>query len=291
MLCTIIYLLYKRRILKIKKMLEEIPNHGINLETRVRDLSLWQKFDLFNEDIYSIYKTKRLTDLSEARFDEGKTCGILFDVLRQKQILHKFEYSDFEILDELIFITKDLKYITGLLYFFRPGIVNPLSDEGRYLQTLHDHRYLTFASLGFQLIYNYWDRLGDLLWRYFETDLEEKKVYFVAVMNKINQAYRNESYQVVMTLYDREIKHLLKTRNQVVHYCQLEAKMYWGAVKYSGNNEKLQELQDEKEAYPDVFSLQLKHFNTAFELVMNLIDTLPDRPTPEGQSETVPDEP
>ncbi len=180
-------------------------------------------FEEFNEQIYAAQAAEGLQNISTVQF-EGKTSVEFFSaVLRKKKSLFPLPYSDFKIHDELDFITKDIKYFTGVLYFLKPYIVDTSRTHGMYRQNLADHRYLTYASSCVQAIYNYWDRIGDLLHLYFQTGLRLDKVYLGMVINNFPVAYKQEpEYIALKELYDNNLNEFLNERNQVVHYYQLE---------------------------------------------------------------------
>ena len=97
-----------------------------------------------------------LTDLRRARQD-GKVINI-FSVIDSKEKLKKF--NTLELNHDLILLTEEIEYFTGLLYFLKPHINNPFNEGKTYLQNLFDKRFLTFANINYQLVYNYWDRMG-----------------------------------------------------------------------------------------------------------------------------------
>ena len=60
-------------------------------------------------------------------------------------------------------------YIISILELLHPNINNAVKEGGTYNQTREDHLYLRYAGFGFQAIYNYWDRIGDILDIFFHT--------------------------------------------------------------------------------------------------------------------------
>jgi hypothetical protein len=82
--------------------------------------------------------------------------------------------------DDLFFISNDLVHFTSLLFLLRPFINNAMQEAGTYQQNWYDARYLSYASVLYSAVYNFWDRIGDLLHCFFATRLPAKKVYFVA---------------------------------------------------------------------------------------------------------------
>lgn len=237
------------------------------------------KFVEFDNEVRKLYDSIPLRHLSMIEFDGKNSATIFSEILRKKTPVRPLPFSDFKIHDELDFITKDIKYLTALTYFFRPYIDNPYRD-GVYHQTITDKRYLMFTSLTVQCIYNFWDRIGDLLDLYFRTGLPDTSIYFGRVLNNMPKDYKeNDYYTVLYKIYKEELTPFIATRDEVVHYYQLECKMYWGAIEHISNREELKKLQNEKDAYPDLFKKHLELTFVGFENVLRLIDLLPDTVT------------
>ena len=53
--------------------------------------------------------------------------------------------------------------------------------------------------------------------------------------------------------------------------------MYTGTFIHHRRDDKLKELQDEKEGYPEFFKFQMELTIKGFELTLKLIDELPDK--------------
>ncbi|MCD9015193.1 Cthe_2314 family HEPN domain-containing protein [Parachryseolinea silvisoli] len=241
-------------------------------------------FREFNEQIFATYKEFALQSLIDNKFDGQDTAVFLSDILRRKRPLHAIPYSYFKIHDEFNFISNDLKYVTGILYILRPFIVNTQASGGTYHQTLEDRRYLEYANFGLQIIYNFWDRIGDLLHLYFDTSFPITNVIFGKILSQIKDPYNSDPshilndpiYKQLKDLYDTDLKAILKERNNAVHHFQLEAQHYWGNLEYR-NDPRNVDLNTTKQRYPDFFKKHLELFFQGFELALKLIDQLPDR--------------
>jgi hypothetical protein len=236
-----------------------------------------EAFREFDRQFRKTYDDLDLKYLSEHDFGSENSGQFICRIETRKNI-HPFPYSIFKIHDELNFITMDIKYITGMLFLLRPYINNTYEDDGYYHQTNEDHRYLMFANFGLQSVYNFWDRLGDLLFLFFETGLKPDQVYFGRVMNNMAPKWKvTKPYIALKELYDQEVKSFLDTRHEAVHHFQLECKFYWGNVEYNNNRSKLKELNEEKYSYADKMSNSLGNCAKAFKMTIDLIGELPDR--------------
>ncbi|SET99368.1 Cthe_2314 family HEPN domain-containing protein [Hymenobacter actinosclerus] len=236
-------------------------------------------FEEFNEQIFAQYDPQGLQNLSQVKRGHGDLDSLLHDVLRKKTPIHPLPYSLFKLQDEMNCITRDIKYITGVLFYLRPYIIDTDETNGRYNQNLADRRYLMYANFGLQSIYNFWDRIGDMLHLYFETGLPVGNVYLGRVLNNIKPKDKLNQYFIDLeSLYDNELKGFIDERNNTVHHYQLESQFYWGAIEQHQNLSEKSRLNADKHAFPEKFKHHLELCFKGFELALLLLDTLPDDP-------------
>jgi hypothetical protein len=235
-----------------------------------------EKFREFDHIVRQLYDSIPLGDIEDVSFGEKNSVQFFSNTLRKKKNLKPLPYSDFKIYDELLFISRDIKYYTDLLYFFRPYITD--SSDGTYFQTLEDRRYMMFASINFQSIYNFWDRIGDLLNLYFDTGLPENSVYYSRVLNNFPVEYKSsDNFKWLNDQFNNEVKQFLGTRDNIVHSYQLECEYYWKIIEHTGDNVKVMEVQKDKESFPEKFNRQIELTKEAFSRTLYLISELPDK--------------
>jgi hypothetical protein len=235
-------------------------------------------FREFTEELFIEYKNLGIKILGDYEFDGKTSASFMSDITRKKNNIHPLPYSDFKIHDELNFITKDLKYIAGMLHILKPYINDSYRDQGHYHQTLEDSRYLRYANFGLQTVYNFWDRLGDLLFLYFKTGLSSDQVYFGRVINNMEPVYKQtESYKNLVDLYNTKVKSIFDTRHEAVHHFQLECKHYWGNVELRSDKPKLRALNEEKRTYATTMKEHLDICKDGFYWTMRLINELPNK--------------
>ncbi len=85
--------------------------------------------------------------------------------------------------DDFSFFSNDLVHFTSLLFLLRPFINDATKEAGTYFQNWYDARYLSSASILHSAVYNFWDRIGDLLNCFFATGLPEDRVYMGRVIS------------------------------------------------------------------------------------------------------------
>lgn len=236
-----------------------------------------QIFREFDQIVRNQYDTIPLQDIGDINIGEENSVTFFSRIVRSRQNLKPFSYSDFKIFDELLFISRDIKYYTALLFYFKPYITDS-SYDGTYYQTPEDRRYMMFASICFQSVYNFWDRIGDLLALFFQTGLHDTSIYFSRVLNNFPKDYKeSENFQWLKNHYDSEIKNLLGQRDNIVHSYQLECEYYWRVIEAKMDISKTQKIQKEKEAFPIKFKRQSDLILKGFEMALKLIEELPDK--------------
>lgn len=237
-----------------------------------------EHFREFNEQIFKVYDERNLKNLSQLKFDDKSSSAFFSDVLRRKVNIFPLPYSDFKIHDELDFITKDIKYVIGVLHFLKPFIIDTDYSQGTYRQNLEDRRYLMYANFGLQSIYNFWDRIGDILHLYFETGLTIDNVYLGRVLNNIKPEHKAKpEYQALNSIYESHLKTFFNERNVTVHHFQLECQFYWGFIEASRDLGKQAELNKRKHDLPSLFVHLLNLCFEGFKAAVDLINTLPDK--------------
>lgn len=236
-----------------------------------------EEFREFDKKFRKTYDTLGLKYLLEHTFN-NENSGQYICHIDKKEKLHPYPFSIFKIHDELNFITMDIKYVTGMLFLLRPHINNTYHDFGYYYQTNEDHRYLMFANFGLQSVYNFWDRLGDLIYLFFETGLKHDQIFFGRVMNNIKPKWKQtKSYTDLKELYDQEVRSFLDVRHEAVHHFQLECKFYWSNIEFQNDLDKIKEINNEKYSYADKMSDSLNNCAKAFKLAIDFICELPDK--------------
>lgn len=234
-------------------------------------------FFQLDRHLYAEYEDRELKCLDEYKINNILAFSFYHKIIDKKSRINNFNSVD--LIFDILFISQDIKFLTGLLFLLRPFINIPSEEGGTYFQNRYDARYLPFASLAHQNVYNFWDRIGDLLYFFFDTGLEERKVYFTTVMSNFPSKYRSSEYFIKLNdLYEQKIKSLITARTQIVHYKQVETKHYLGTFQNYKNQLIKDDLEKEKKGYPEYFKNHLDYCNTGFEYALKLINELPDKP-------------
>ena len=168
-----------------------------------------------DKHLLEVYRDRELKCLSEIK-ENYKRLSSLFQKITDKKLrINQFNSVDY--IFDIEFISGDIKYFTGLLYLLRPFINIPSEENGTYFQNIYDHRYMIYVNVAHQCVYNFWDRIGDLLYYFFQTGLSEKNVYLSNVLNNFPGNYKNnDHFKALNDLYESDVKSLLNIRHQIV---------------------------------------------------------------------------
>jgi hypothetical protein len=236
-----------------------------------------QPFDDLNALLNKIYIDLDIKNLSEVKFSGEDSITLFDNVLNRKATISPLPFWGYKLFDELDLITKDLKYITGILFLLQPYINNVQHFQNNYNQNFEDRQYLMYANFGLQTLYNFWDRIGDLINVYFETGLKPTDIYLAKVLNNINPIYKQSvEYKKLKSICENELRHMLTNRNQAVHYFQLDTKYRWGNIENYNDGIKQTELNLEKHQLANEMKQLLNLSLQGYKLAIDFINILPD---------------
>jgi len=212
-----------------------------------------------------IEKDKKLVCLSDNNYIHFETSvgSTPFKISTQEKLN---EFDVFKNLRDLNMITKDLKIFISNLYLFQPFINNPTKEhiyigdtkQITYLQNEYDSQFMTYVSVCYEKIYNFWDRIGDRIWFYFDLKINQKDVYFSRVVNQLETDYKDdENFKWFIDFLKKDYKFLNTNRREIVHYYQQESEYFEDVVRNTDDIEKIRELYNKKLTLPDYFKHQL----------------------------------
>lgn len=252
---------------------------------------MWRYTELYNY-FYAVKETRVLT--MSNRFVLDNILDRLREIKNQEGILHISEIklggkhplthysevtdshktvSDLPLFldDDLFFISNDLVHFTSFLYLLRPYINNPPQEDDTYFQNRYDARYLSYASILHSSVYNFWDRIGDLLHCYFQTGLSGGSVYISRVLKNFpNQHKSSQEFSKIESLYDTHVKSLVYERNEDAHNQSIATSQFYKILLARGE-EKI-EKTELKLKLPDLFKDQIAFAYEGIDLALKLIE-------------------
>ena len=191
---------------------------------------------------------------------------------------------DFNITTDIGFIHSDLIFTTGLLFALKPHINNPLKEtvflKGKeystYRQNMYDSFYSMYASVCFEKLYNFWDRIGDKIANEFPDRFPNpKRVMFANVIDNLKEDFEtNENFKWIIDFRNSDFKNFNDKRKLVVHYEQIETKYKEAILDNTGNMKRIEEIFLEKSTLPEFFKKHIELSNEGivktYEFVKNI---------------------
>jgi len=212
--------------------------------------------------------------------------------LRQK--LNKNNIIDI-LTDEIIVSTsRNIKFALGNVYLFKEFGLNDFSREkiedvtGEYIpnyaEKFGEMRYMLYVSICFEKLYNFWDRIGDLLHLCFELDIPENKVYFPVVIDKLSKVTsQSNNFHILKNILYMDYKGYLNShRKKIVHYHQLDTYYRYEWRRHMQDQKYMDKLQQEKESFPEDLKRQMHLTKEGVKAAGNLIEEIKIAPITEA---------
>lgn len=232
----------------------------------------------YNDQLYNVYRKLNLQSIDDIHIEEREKWGnknflsYFSDVTRSRKNIIPFDKSDFKMYDDFVMLSGDIKFCAGMLHYLYAFIS---TDPKQLTSTLIDRRYIMHVSFGYQSIYHFWDRIGDLLWLYFPTDIEAKKVYTGGVLDHLPDIYKkSNSYKRLKELYGLS-NHFFRMRHDIVHKCALGTELHWERNDVYGNDKKENRLLNKVRGHRNKITNMLPQSLEALYCTLELILELP----------------
>lgn len=237
-------------------------------ETKIVDK---QQLYEWEDTIWSIYKTENLSAVdSLSDFND-----LYYEATRKASCEHDNEVNFMALRDDLSFCSREAAYFTAHLFMYKPYInnllANPIWFGGKwvYPNITHDNifdRYVMFADVALQSIYNYWDRIGDVLAYYFKDSMRidsNTRIYFPVIVDKIERAYRSNSHYIWLKHFkENQYTKLNGLRTKTVHSETFSTRLKNLHLEDPTDRQKIEALQAEREGLADYFK---KHIQLSIE--------------------------
>lgn len=218
----------------------------------------------------------------QVKFNNKSFLTFATDILRKPRSIN-VSINDFEIIDDIARISQDIGFLFGeiiqLKKYLGSYISNPQSFNGKvyynYSPSFIDKRYFFLVGVMLEILYNYWDKIGDLLAIYFTPNIHSRQIYFPKVIDNITSPYdQSSNYIWLKTFKDNDYSLLNTERKQVVHYKNIESKFHDLYRSNFDNKVELEKLQQEKIDMTTFLDKQHKLTFDGFEKSFLLIDEI-----------------
>jgi hypothetical protein len=252
------------------------------MDKDTRHKAIWD----FQQAVIDIYKEKELKSLAgpNREFDVNGRQIIqwYFNIVRKGRLKFK-DFNFHECFDDLIFCSDEVLYFTGLLYLYAPYMNNPINDGYWFVdrmmypnfQNLEAKRFSMISNSVSEKVYNYWDRIGDLIATYFPDLIDPKRVFFPTAIDIIPTKYHSsDNYKWLKEFRDGEYKRINEKRKEVVHYLTHDTDFRHRHLESTSNKEEMEKLIKERDGLPDFFKGQIKYTLDGFEKTILLIEEI-----------------
>lgn len=228
----------------------------------------------YQQKLNEIYDKERLVCLSDwelVKFDDKNALQFISDncsTVRNK--VNSEGIFDIIVNDLISSISQDIKFSLGNVYLYKElGINNFLNEhittpQGEtiytYQQTLGDRRFFFYVSVCFEKLYNFWDRIGDLLSLALDLKIEPKEIYFSRVIKELEKLNsQSVNFYFLKNFSESKYQDILnRIRKLIVHYRQKDTYFRFEWLKHLNNKEAIEKLQHEKDELPGLLKDQMK---------------------------------
>lgn len=248
------------------------------------EIELLEQFDNRIRSIYhkeSLYPLRGNQDSYE--LPNGKSVLSWHnEVTRHRNCHFRAEYYDYNSnVDDLLFISDEIVYFTGHLFLYKPYINTPMKDaylapSGTWIYPVFQNgagkRYEMYINVCFEKLYNYWDRIGDLIASFFPS-IFKGNIYFVNVLETLSKKYSgNPEFDWLYDFSKNEFKQFNELRIKTVHKIAVNTEHKWEQLGQITNKEKSEELTKKILSYPDYFKSMNSLCIEGFEKTLSFLE-------------------
>jgi hypothetical protein len=134
-----------------------------------------------------------------------------------------------------------------------------------------------YIGVVFEKVYNYWDRIGDLIASYFPEKFK-KNVYFSQTIKYLEKDYRgNSDYDWLLNFVNNEFKEFNTERINIVHYISKSTEQKWEQLGHITDYKKTKSLNDKRLSFTKYFKEMNDLTKIGFEKTLNLLEEINKR--------------
>lgn len=246
---------------------EVVDDYKITIETIEKmKLSIGSKYGL--KDLLNL-KTNYFNPNVISKFTE---------ISRQK--VKYSEYQDALFCIDLENKSIDLRNIIAEMLIYRNYLYDNSSaryHNGKkihtYFPTFYDKNYYLLASLFLQIFSSFWDKIAFLFDVFFPINMAKEGIYFSKMIDKFPVELRDDNFEQIVIFKQNYFHKANKLRNEVVHKCSLDNKVYGMYLDNFKEEIKIKELQDWKVNLTNEFILLHDKSLECFEDTMKFIES------------------
>jgi hypothetical protein len=221
------------------------------------------------DEINVIYKDEQLESiagLNQSYMINGKQVLAWHGQIATKSKPLNPNFNFIQSFDDCAICFDEVMYFTAHLYLYRPFINNPIFNavnvNGTTFypnnQNLAAKRYHMYINIVYEKLYNYWDKIGDLIAAHFPNDIKPEEVYYSTAINVARRYFKNStSLNWHITFRDSGYKEINGKRKKTVHYSGSDTEYRWNHIQHFTNEQELLKMQQELLSLPDKFKQQM----------------------------------
>lgn len=241
----------------------------------------------FQRGIIEVYKNHELTSLRGLEDDYMVNGRQIIswhsDVVRDARIIYRKQFDFIKNFDDMISCSDEIMYFTANLFFYRPYLNSPLKEGFHFgdrhvypnNQNLAARRYAMFDSIVSEKLYNYWDRIGDMLAALFPELLKPHQVFFSRIIDVMPEKfYDSANYKWLKEFKENEFEKLNKIRKRRVHYHSSDTDFKYEHMKAVSDHEQVEKIEIEREAMADYYKEHITHTLNGFEKAVLLVEEI-----------------
>lgn len=240
--------------------------------------------DALNSEVATIIRNEKLIPLmgkdKSFELNGNQILSWHNDVTRQCGNFHNGHFNYMQNFDDLLFSSDEIVYFTGHLYLYQPFINTPLKDAYQagnktiypVFTNIYGKRYDMYLGVVFEKVYNYWDRIGDLIASFFP-ELFRGNVFFPSTIRKLEIEYGgNEYFDWLLNFLDNEYQKFNTQRIDIVHYISKNTQQKWEQLGHVWDLEKTTSYTNQLLSYPEYFKEMNELAKTGFEKTLYFLE-------------------
>ncbi len=222
--------------------------------------------DSFQKTIIDIYRENSLNSLKglsgDFKINDKQILVWYFEVTSRFPCEGSASESFMKIFEDLIWISEEILYFTANVFLYRPYINDPLKDEiilpnGSIFPDYQNNeakRFYMFADVVFEKLYNFWDRIGDLIEMCFPGLLKKYEVNFSKVIDIVPEDFRTiDEYTWLYGFKESSYNELNSRRREIVHYKSTYTKDKYHHISISSDRIEVEKWIDRRNHLADLF--------------------------------------
>jgi len=246
-----------------------------------------------NTTILKVYKKEDLIPLRGEKdnylINGKKILKWYFDVTKHCECHYGFgKFNYFTNIDELLFTSDEIVYFTAHLYLYEPYVSTPIKNAyyaGHRIEkmiypvftNMEGKRYDMFLGVVFEKVYNFWDRIGDLIASFFPNKIKGN-IYFHKTLKLIEIDYKgNSNFDWLMNFAKKEYTQFNTERINIVHHISKSISYKNELLENVSDFEKTKKLSDKRLSYPKYFKSMNEKCKIGFEKTIQLLEEINKR--------------